>query len=267
MSRTEVTDKNLLPVKKIRCLLRSHKLVPLLGGKNLDFCPTLPYLWLSAHAEHLILWIQMTSCFTKQLLHSNLHYQLENSCYPNSSLTGTLYRSIISLHVHHAYLNTAQNIWVYATLTHWVGAPVFLICCASPLTLWLSWIVLILVDLLPTFCAFPPPPKKKLAHFLDVIFFFNMIWLFLWNKCVQCQALKWKETLIFSSCFPLDLVRILPMTFWGSKNNLFAIILWSKRKVFPNFQKISSFIKVPLNFLKLKLAHATSVLGQLELGS
>ena len=65
-------------------------------------------------------------------------------------------------------------------------------------------------------CISPPPKKKKLTHFLDVIFFFNMIWLFLWNKCVQCQALKWRETLIFSSCFPLDLVKILPMTFWGT---------------------------------------------------
>ena len=69
-------------------------LVPLLGGKNWEFCPPLPYLWLSAHADHLILWIQMTSCFTKQLLPGNLHYRLENSCYPNSSWTGTFCTSL-----------------------------------------------------------------------------------------------------------------------------------------------------------------------------
>ena len=39
-----------------------------------------------------------------------------------------------------------------------------------------SWIVLIMVDLPPTFAHFPPP---TLAHFLDVVFFFNMIWIFL----------------------------------------------------------------------------------------
>ena len=71
-------------------------LVPLLGGKNLDFlfCPPLPYLLLSACADHLILWIQMTSCCTKQLLPGNLHYRLENSCYLNSSLTGTFCTSL-----------------------------------------------------------------------------------------------------------------------------------------------------------------------------
>ena len=39
------------------------------------------------------------------------------------------------------------------------------------------------------FAHFPPP---TLAHFLDVVFFFKIIWLFLWHtyKCVQCQAGK-----------------------------------------------------------------------------
>ena len=122
----------------------------------------------------------MTSCFTKQLLHSNLHYQLENSCYPNSSLTGTLYRSIISLHVHHAYLNTAQNqnIWVYSTLTHQVGGRVFLRFCASPLALWLSWIVLIFVDFATNFLSISPCQHWPI--FL-CLFFYNMIWLFLWH--------------------------------------------------------------------------------------
>ena len=31
---------------------------------------------------------------------------------------------------------------------------------------------------MPTFCAFP---LTTLAHFLDVVFFFNMIWPFLWH--------------------------------------------------------------------------------------
>ena len=31
---------------------------------------------------------------------------------------------------------------------------------------------------MPTFCAFPP---TTLAHFLNVVFFFNMIWPFLWH--------------------------------------------------------------------------------------
>ena len=74
-------------------------------------------------------------------------------------------------------LNIAKNIWVYSTLTHQVGGWVFLQFCASPLMLWLRWIVLILVD----FAHFPPPTS---VHFLDVVCFFNMIWLFLWLKNV-----------------------------------------------------------------------------------
>ena len=46
----------------------------------------------------------------------------ENSCYPNSSLPGNLWHgSIISLHMHHAFLNVTQNIWVFSTLTHRAG--------------------------------------------------------------------------------------------------------------------------------------------------
>ena len=47
-----------------------------------------------------------------------------NSCYPNSSVPGdhqhqhrSLIFSMCSV-VHHAYLNVAQTIWVYSTLTH-----------------------------------------------------------------------------------------------------------------------------------------------------
>ena len=76
--------------RKILLLLRSHKPSTLVGGKNIVFCPPLPYLWFSAHADHLILWIQMTGCFTKQLLAGNLYYRLENSCYTYSSLPGNL---------------------------------------------------------------------------------------------------------------------------------------------------------------------------------
>ena len=71
-------------------------LVPLLGGQICFFYPPLTYRWLSGHADHRILWIQMTSSFTKQLLPCYWYYWLENSCYPNSSLPGTfLYQSII----------------------------------------------------------------------------------------------------------------------------------------------------------------------------
>ena len=63
----------------------------------------------------------MTGCFTKQLLAGNLYYRLENSCYTYSSLPGNLSCTslyVIILNVHHFYLNIAQNIRVYSTLTH-----------------------------------------------------------------------------------------------------------------------------------------------------
>ena len=44
-------------------------IVPFVEGNF--FYPSLPYLRLSAFAFHLILWILMTSCFSKQLLPSN----------------------------------------------------------------------------------------------------------------------------------------------------------------------------------------------------
>ena len=130
-------NKNLLPVKKIRRLLRSPKPTTFVGGKNLDFC--LP---------HLILWTQMTGCFTKQLLPSNLYYQLENRCYPNSSLPRTFCTELqFSIHVHHAYLNTgiAQNIWVNSTLTHQVGGYFYdsvWFCwhCDSAELVWFCWV-------------------------------------------------------------------------------------------------------------------------------
>ena len=65
---------------------------------------------LHPNADHLILWIQMTSCSTKQLLPSNLHYQLEQLLPEQLINQNLLYRPIICLHVHHAYLNIAQNI-------------------------------------------------------------------------------------------------------------------------------------------------------------
>ena len=46
----------------------------------------------------------------------------ENSCNLNSSLPVNRWnQSIISLYVHHAYLNIAQNKWVYSTQTHRAG--------------------------------------------------------------------------------------------------------------------------------------------------
>ena len=58
-----------------------------------------------------IQYILMNICLPEQLLPGNWTTDEENSCYPNSSLPGNCwYRSIISLHVTHAYLNIAQNI-------------------------------------------------------------------------------------------------------------------------------------------------------------
>ena len=51
----------------------------------------------------------MFSCFTKQLLPGNWNPDEEKSCYPNSSLPGNHWCwSIISQHVHHAYLEKRQ---------------------------------------------------------------------------------------------------------------------------------------------------------------
>ena len=47
-------------------------LVSLLGGKNIDFALPFPIFDLvHVQTDHLILWIQMNSCFTKQLLPGN----------------------------------------------------------------------------------------------------------------------------------------------------------------------------------------------------
>ena len=50
---------------------------------------------------------------------------------------------------------------------------------ASPLTSWLSWIILSFWGFYcQLFARFPPP---TLAHFLNIVYFFNMIWIFLWH--------------------------------------------------------------------------------------
>ena len=92
----------------------------------------------------------------KQLLPGKWHYRWREQLLPEQLITRNLwYRSIISLHVHHAYLNIAQNIWVYSTLTHRVGGLGFFQFRASPLTPWLGWIVLKILRILPpNFCAF-----------------------------------------------------------------------------------------------------------------
>ena len=52
--------------------------------------------------------VQMKSC-----LPGNWITNEEKSCYPNSLLPSNHWsRSIISLHVHHAYFNKAQNLWL-----------------------------------------------------------------------------------------------------------------------------------------------------------
>ena len=65
----------------------------------------------------------------------------ENSCYPNSSLPeNRWYWSIISLHMHHAYLNIAQNKWVlfYSNSQGRCGGQFFPCICASTLRQWLA---------------------------------------------------------------------------------------------------------------------------------
>ena len=78
------------------------------GGK-IFFVPPLLYLLSSACAVHLLFSVQMTSCLSQQLLPSNWITGEENSCYPNSSLPLV---PVHNFHMHHAYFNTAQNIWV-----------------------------------------------------------------------------------------------------------------------------------------------------------
>ena len=80
--------------------------------------------------------------------------------------------------MHQAYLNIAQNIWVYSTVTHWVGGLGFL-------QFRVRWrfnspeLLLIFEDFATNFLRDFPPPT--LAHFLNVVYFFNMIWIFLWH--------------------------------------------------------------------------------------
>ena len=78
-------------------------IVPVLEGKILNFFPS-PSLSLTQctcrSSDYLI---QMNSCLPEQLLCGNLITNEENSCYLGTSTQ-------FSLHVHHTYLNTAQNI-------------------------------------------------------------------------------------------------------------------------------------------------------------
>ena len=69
----------------------------------------------------------------------------------NSSLPGNhLYQSIISLHVHHDYINIAQNIWVLSY------GQIFSCICASPLGQWLARTVYQIADFLSgNFADFP----------------------------------------------------------------------------------------------------------------
>ena len=63
----------ILPVQNFNAHSGPINLVPLLEGKlffTLPF-PIFNLLYCSAHAVHLILWMLMTSCFTKQLLAGN----------------------------------------------------------------------------------------------------------------------------------------------------------------------------------------------------
>ena len=64
-----------------------------------------------------------------------------------------------------------------STLTHWVGGLGFFQFRASPLMPWLGWIVWNFRG----FCRqlFAHFPLPLLAHFLNVVFFFTMIWTFL----------------------------------------------------------------------------------------
>ena len=82
------------------------------GGKK--FLLPLPFpIFDLVHVQFICFYCTDEQLFTEQLLPGNRITGEENSCYPNSSLPGNLfYRSIFSLHVHHAYFNIAQIIWV-----------------------------------------------------------------------------------------------------------------------------------------------------------
>ena len=96
-------------------------LVPLLGGK-IYFALPFPIFDL-VHVQTI--WSfghRWPAVSPKQLLPGKWHYRRREQLLPEQLITRNLwYRSIISLHVHHAYLNIAQNIWVYSTLPHRAG--------------------------------------------------------------------------------------------------------------------------------------------------
>ena len=138
----------------------------LLWGEIFQCCPPLPYvyLWSSARAAHLIILMKMNSCLLKQLLPGNWITDEENSCYPNSLLPGNFgTRPKISLHVHHAYLNAAQNICVLFYSNPQGG-------CGGQFFLWMpceSGLAVICQNCFPFSGIFPASWAQNLADLLS----------------------------------------------------------------------------------------------------
>ena len=80
--------------------------------ENLVSLETLMKKNLFTCAAHLPVTAQMNSCLFETAFFCSTRLPMKmNSCYLNSSLpSNRWYWSIISLHLHHAYLNIAQNI-------------------------------------------------------------------------------------------------------------------------------------------------------------
>ena len=111
-----------------------------------------------------------------------------NSCYPNSSLpVDYWHQSIISLHMHHAYLNIAQNIRVlFYSNPPGGGENNFLILCGSVnamirLTELFTFRRILCRQLLQHFL------RLHLAHF-PVVFYFTYFDFFSDIKWVQYRA-------------------------------------------------------------------------------
>ena len=149
-------------------------LVPLLGGKKLDI-----FDLACKPSDPMDSWIQMTNCFTKQFFPSNLYYWLESGCYPNTHYPVPFVSVSNFVLAHAPCLSIAQITWVYSTLTHRLGERVFLRFRMSPLTLWLNWIVLMLVDFAGNFLQHFPLPT--FGRFFRCRVFLRLIWLFLWH--------------------------------------------------------------------------------------
>ena len=160
---------------------KSYLPIPLLEGKIYIFYPFLPYLWPCAGAA-----LSSSACYStdEQLFMLNSFYPVTwltmkmNSCYweqlinwwPSALVHNFLLR-------HHAYLNIAQIIWVYSTLTHReVWRAIFTIPYESVHTV-TQLNCLHLVDFLPaTFATFPTP--EVVVFFCRL--FFHIFQLFLW---------------------------------------------------------------------------------------